>query len=80
MYFLVLFAGVMFLLFFLAWKLPLPAGFAFEPLLPARAPGQGTAPASFAARFFGSHKEDEPCLTPVDCVQKGRCAGHCGWH
>jgi hypothetical protein len=26
----------------------------------------------------GERKEDKPCLTPIDCVEANRCAGHCG--
>jgi len=22
--------------------------------------------------------EEQPCLTPIDCVLENRCAGHCG--
>lgn len=25
----------------------------------------------------GARQEDQPCLTPIDCVMGKRCAGHC---
>lgn len=28
--------------------------------------------------LYGEAKEEQPCLTPIDCVLEKRCAGHCG--
>lgn len=29
--------------------------------------------------FRGERRnEEQPCLTPIDCVLENRCAGHCG--
>ena len=83
MYYLLLFFGVLCLLSFVAWRDP-----AGRPMFPRALAGQRrdqrspavAASGAIASRFFGGeHKEDKPCLTPVDCVQTGRCAGHCGW-
>ena len=26
----------------------------------------------------GRKNEEQPCLTPIDCVKEDHCAGHCG--
>jgi hypothetical protein len=33
-----------------------------------------------AAALHGARKEEQPCLTPIECVQDKRCDGHCGCH
>jgi hypothetical protein len=86
MYFVVLFTIVFLFLTFMAWRYPMqwPASAAY-----AGRSGQGAgqrdpdpraADNVFARLVKGERKEDEPCLTPIDCVQSGKCAGHCGCH
>jgi hypothetical protein len=84
MYYIILFVCVLFLLALAAWFT------ASQRLTLARASkvakhdtGQSALAAhesaNVAARLFkGERKEDKPCLTPIDCVQANRCAGHCG--
>lgn len=31
-----------------------------------------------ADALHGARKEEQPCLTPIDCVMNKRCDGHCG--
>lgn len=31
-----------------------------------------------AGALHGERKEEQPCLTPIECVQDKRCDGHCG--
>lgn len=31
-----------------------------------------------AGALHGLRKEEQPCLTPIDCVMDKRCDGHCG--
>jgi hypothetical protein len=77
-YFLLLF-GVMCFLTLMAWRYPAAL---------TRNVARAGVPATAAggeketfARFFKDHrKEDMPCVTPIDCVQTNRCAGHCGCH
>lgn len=83
MYYVLLFIGVLSLLSVLAWRDP-TRGQMFPKVLPGLRGGQKPRPVAAvgasAARFIaGERKEDMPCVTPVDCVQTGRCAGHCGW-
>ena len=83
MYYLLLFFGVLCLLAFVAWRDP-ARGAVFPGVLAVQRRDRGlpavAASGAIANRFFGGErKEDKPCLTPVDCVQTGRCAGHCGW-
>lgn len=33
-----------------------------------------------AGALHGERKEEQPCLTPIECVQDRRCDGHCGCH
>lgn len=33
-----------------------------------------------AGALHGLRKEEQPCLTPIDCVMDKRCDGHCGCH
>jgi hypothetical protein len=33
-----------------------------------------------AAALHGARKEEQPCLTPIECVQDRHCDGHCGCH
>jgi hypothetical protein len=85
MYYIFLFFVVTTLLSVLAWRDPARglqlfgggAGFA------GQRKGQGAqamaAGTDWARLMNRERKEDEPCLTPIDCVQTKRCAGHCGW-
>ena len=85
MYFVMLFVIVFLFLTVMAWRFPVlwPAS-ASHARASAQGTGQGNAvPRAdnvFARLLKGEHKEDEPCLTPIDCVQSGKCAGHCGCH
>lgn len=75
------------LLLFLVFALLL-AALAWRWLSQRRAPLPGAAPVGLGdpaagdpvARLLDGPKEDKPCLTPIDCVQAGRCAGRCGHH
>jgi hypothetical protein len=80
MYYFLLFFGVIAFLSLVAWRSPSPG---FVLARQVGTPGQGTpvvdAAGGFVARLLkGERKLDAPCLTPIDCVQEGRCAGHCG--
>jgi hypothetical protein len=33
-----------------------------------------------AGALHGERRQEQPCLTPIDCVQDKRCDGHCGCH
>lgn len=84
MYFLVLFVGVFLFLSFVAWRSPWPV-YAGHPRTRPQGGGQPDAAPRQAGNSFESllkaeRKEDMPCLTPIDCVQSGKCAGHCGCH
>ncbi|GAB3651727.1 hypothetical protein [Ramlibacter alkalitolerans] len=85
MYYLLAFTGVIFFLSFVAWREPalrhvgMPHGGFDRPSRGAGAPAAQAAGA-VAGRFpLEERKQEKPCLTPVDCVQDGKCAGHCGW-
>ena len=81
MYYILLGVGVFSLLTLAAWIAPTPQPFAIAPRRPAQ--GSGTqalgAAGDFVARLLQGKREDKPCITPVDCVRTGKCAGHCGW-
>lgn len=84
MYFLVLFVGVFLFLTFVAWRSPWPV-FAGEARMRRQGGGQGSPAPSEAGNSFerlmqAERKEEMPCLTPIDCVQSGKCDGHCGRH
>lgn len=84
MYYVLLLVSVMSFLSFVAWRYPSQAQrFARQAGLTLQRTGKTERPAEtrsdFVARLLkGERKEDRPCLTPVDCVKSGRCAGHCG--
>jgi hypothetical protein len=86
MYFVVLFVVVFLFLTFMAWRFPMhwPSSMAYAGAGRHGASQGNPAPRStdnvFARMLKGEHKEEEPCLTPIDCVQSGKCAGHCGCH
>lgn len=46
----------------------------------ARRFGKGNGPLLRvpADAMHGARKEEQPCLTPIDCVLNKRCDGHCG--
>ena len=80
MYYLMLLVGVFAFLSLLALSFPAqPGEGALAPWPPRRDKEGGAGVADFAVRFFGARTEDKPCLTPIECVQSGRCAGNCGW-
>jgi hypothetical protein len=82
MYFVVIFVVVFTFLTVMAWRFPVlwPASANYSGRSRQGTPAAGAADNVFARMIKGEHKEDEPCLTPIDCVQSGKCAGHCGCH
>jgi hypothetical protein len=84
MYFLVIFVGVFLFLSLVAWRSPWPV-YAVDARMRRQDAGPGKqgprgAGDRFARLLQGEHKEEMPCLSPVDCVRSGKCAGHCGCH
>jgi hypothetical protein len=85
MYYLLAFTGVFFSLSFMAWREPALRHVGMRPGALDQHPGNAgapavNAPAAVAARFpLDERKQEKACLTPIDCVQEGKCAGHCGW-
>ena len=80
MFYIVLFIGVITLLSLMAWRLPVqPQALGIEPWPPRKGAGDSAAPGDLVARLLRGAREEKPCLSPVDCVRSGRCAGHCGW-
>jgi hypothetical protein len=84
MFFLVLFVAVFMFLSLVAWRSPWPV---YAGGAGMRRPGAGQGNQSqrgaddrFARLLQGEHHEELPCLSPVDCVRSGKCAGHCGCH
>lgn len=84
MHYFLLFFGAITFLTFVAWRYP-----GVRQTIPRETRGReantggSTEPADdlgdrIARLLEGERKEDKPCLTPIDCVQTGRCAGHCG--
>ena len=81
MYYLLLATTVFCFLTLAAFLAPSPRPFATAPWGPAQGGGAqalGTA-GDFVARLLQGKREDKPCVTPIDCVRTGKCAGHCGW-
>jgi hypothetical protein len=84
MYYLILFFSVITFLTLVAWRQPERQRQAF---VRRGLPGQGTGQSALAMAagcdwtqlMKGERKEDQPCLTPVDCVRTRKCSGHCGW-
>jgi len=82
MYYIILFIGVLSLLALAAWvessRRPKTAG-GFAGQGEGRSDRPLDSAGSFVAQLLkGERKEDKPCITPIDCVQAKRCAGHCG--
>lgn len=81
MYYVILFIGVMSFLALVAMFEPSRRGMLTHAAQRGMKQGDQAASAAgdFIARLLkGERKEDLPCLTPIDCVQTRRCAGHCG--
>lgn len=80
MYYLLLLLGVMLFLSFVAWRYPSRRAVATHAAdRPQQAsPWIESAAEVFARLLKGPRNEEQPCLSPIDCVRTGRCAGHCG--
>jgi len=85
MYYFILFFGVIALLSLVAFAAPSRPMVAFQGIGPGRNTGRahpgGERPgAAGGGMLQWKRKEDKPCLTVIECVQDGKCAGHCGHH
>lgn len=85
MYYFILFFGVISLLSLVAWVAPSRPMVKFQGACHSRDTGRAhpsgeRAEASGGGLLQWKRKEDKPCLTVIECVQDGKCAGHCGHH